>query len=232
MLINKSTVNNTQDIVSRQKIKRSRGFYILYKFLQFVVRSFFRIFYRVKIIGKENIPLNQKIILCCNHISYADPVIIDAFFPRPVFFMAKVEIFKIANFISNFLIFFNAFPVNREKFDRSSLRHSLEVLKNNEVLGIFPEGTRSPSGEVKEGQKGVGLIALLSGSNILPMAISGTNKIIQKPRKRLFFPQVKLIFGNLIITEEIIKKYGQKDAVDAIVIKTMEEIKKLYFKIS
>ncbi len=227
---NNLKVEKIQSINFNVKVNRSKSFYCLYKFLQIIVGSLFKILYRVKIYNTDKIPLDKKLILCSNHISYADPVFIDAFFPRLVFFMAKIEIFQ--NFIfKSFLKFFNAFPVNRERFDRQAIRNSLEVLKNNQVLGIFPEGTRSPSGVIKEGQRGVGLIAVMSNCDILPMAISGTNKIIQKPKKRLFFPKVKIIYGSLINTSEIINKYGQKEAVDVIVLKTMEEIKKLYKQI-
>ncbi len=212
-------------------VKRSKAFYSFYKFLQFIVGNFLKLFFRVKIYNINNIPLEGKLILCCNHISYADPVFIDAFFPRPIFFMAKIEVFR--NFLfKSFLKFFNAFPVDRENFDRQAIRLALKVLNSEEVLGIFPEGTRSTSGQIKEGQKGVGLIAVLSNSDILPMAISGTNKIIQKPKKRIFFPEVKIIFGKILKINDIVKNLNQKDAREVIVLKTMQEIKKLYAQIS
>jgi 1-acyl-sn-glycerol-3-phosphate acyltransferase len=187
--------------------------------------------YRVEVIGKEKVPKKGRLILCSNHISYIDPIIIDAYFPRYLFFMAKVEVFK-NSFLAPVVKFFNAFPVNRQSFDRQTFRHSVEILDDEEVVGIFPEGTRSSDGIIRDGHKGLGLIAVMGNSPVLPMALSGTNKIIQKPKKRLFFPKVRLIYGDIIETKPIIEKYGNKQSINIIVKKTMETIKNLYNQIN
>ena len=211
------------------KTKRSKFFHCLLVTLKFLAKLFFKIFFRLEVKGYEKIPAKGRLILCCNHISYADPVIISACFPRIIFFMAKVEIFKYRP-IKAFFKYFNAFPVNRNKYDRIALRNALLVLENDGVLGIFPEGTRSAEGIIREGQKGVGLISLLGKSQILPAAISGTNKIVQKPHKRFYFPKIKLIFGDLIDlnTKDI---NNRNEAINYITEKTMDSIKSLYNKI-
>ncbi|MBM3706606.1 MAG: 1-acyl-sn-glycerol-3-phosphate acyltransferase, partial [Actinobacteria bacterium] len=135
-------------------------------------------------------------------------------------------------FFTSFLKYFNAFPVNRNTFDRQAVKHSVLILENEQVLGIFPEGTRSTEGVIKEGQKGVGLISVMTGSDILPMAISGTNLIIRKPHKGLFFPRVKMAFDYPIEVSPIMKKYGNRDSMDMIVEKTMVSISSLYKKIN
>jgi len=214
-----------------QIIKRSKAFYVLLRCLRFVVWLFFKTLYRIEVTGAEKIPKKGRLILCSNHISYADPVIIEAYFPGIIFFMAKVEIFR-NSFFTSFLKYFNAFPVNRNSFDRQALRHSALILENDQVVGIFPEGTRSPEGVIKEGQKGLGLISVMAGSDILPMAISGTNRIVQKPHRRFFFPRVRLAFGDIIKVDPIIKKYGSKNSIDVIVAQTMKSISSLYDKIN
>jgi 1-acyl-sn-glycerol-3-phosphate acyltransferase len=214
-----------------QKIEKSRFFFILLGFIKFILRCFFKTLYRVKVYGNDRVPASGKLILCSNHISYADPVVIAAFFPRNIFFMAKIEIFSNWLFTS-FLRYFNAFPVNRKGFGRQAIRHSLDILSHGEIVGIFPEGTRSTDGVIREGQKGIGLIAAMSKADILPIAISGTNMIIQKPRKRLFFPEVKIMYGDVISTLQIILNEDDRQAADLIAERTMEEIKKLYLKIN
>lgn len=213
-----------------QKIKRSAAFHISFKFIKFLLRIFFKIFFRIKIYGKEKIPLSGKLILCSNHLSYIDPVVIESFFPRIIFFMGKIEIFN-NRFLNSFFKFFNVFPVDRKGFSRFAIRHSYNILEKGEILGLFPEGSRSTDGIIGEGQKGVGLIAAMSNSSILPVAIAETNNIIQKPRKRIFFPKIKLIFGDLIDTDKIIKNNSLKDSAEIITLKTMEEIKKLSIQI-
>lgn len=209
------------------KTKRSRLFKILYFFVRSTIHLFFETIYRIRVIGVHNIPKRGRLILCSNHLSYLDPVIIGGFFPRPIYYMTKSEVFK-NGFLAALVSFFNAFPVNRYSFDRKSIRYSVSILNSGNVLGIFPEGTRAVDGIMKEGQAGVGLISVLTKSPILPMALSGTNKIVQKPHKRLFFPMVKIAYGELIDTKTIIENNDNKTAIKIIVKKTMNSIKDLY----
>ncbi|GAI80169.1 unnamed protein product, partial [marine sediment metagenome] len=81
------------------------------------------------------------------------------------------------------------------------------------------------------GKKGTGFIAAESNTPILPVAISGTNKIIKKPHKRIFFPRVKLIVGDIIDIKDILKEHCKKEAILIIVDRTMKEIGKIYNKI-
>lgn len=212
------------------KTKRPVVFHCVLLAVRFFLRVFFKVFFRLEVYGAEKIPLEKSLILCSNHISYADPVIIYACFPRIIFFMAKAEVFEVW-LLKSFLRYFNTFPVNRAKFDRQAVRNSLEVLAENGVVGIFPEGTRSIDGVIRDAQRGTGIISLMSRSNILPVAISGTNKIIQKPHKRIFFKKIRLIFGDVIDTEKIIMGHDHKSASDIILKNTMEAIKHLYRQI-
>ncbi|MBN1299015.1 MAG: 1-acyl-sn-glycerol-3-phosphate acyltransferase [Actinobacteria bacterium] len=212
------------------KTKRPKIFHCILGTIKFVLRVFFKIFFRLEVMGTDKIPLRGRLILCSNHISYADPVIISAYFPRVIFFMAKIEVFT-GWLLKSFFKYFNTFPVNRKKFDRQTIRYSLQILSDDEVVGIFPEGSRSTDGVLRDAQKGVGLISVMGKSSILPVAISGTNMIVQKPHKRFFFPKLRLIFGDVINTSEIINKYSHNDATEMIMKIAMERIKLLYEQI-
>lgn len=213
------------------RLKRSKAFHVFYSFIKITFTVFFKILYRVEVYGYENIPKNGRVILCSNHLSYGDPLFIVGNFSRHVYFMAKKEVFSNRVF-GEIISFLNAFPVKRDSLDRKAIKDSVEILNSDEVLCMFPEGTRSTEGVIKAGHKGVGLISILSNNSpILPMALSGTNKVIQKPRKRIFFPKVKIIYGNLIDTSSLIKEKDSKTAIDIIVNKTMDSIKELYKRI-
>ncbi len=212
------------------KTKHGRLYKIVYICIKAVIRIFLNLIYRAKHYNFEKIPLEGKLIVCSNHISFIDPVIIGANIPRYIYFMAKRELFGYP-LLGRLITFLNAFPINRTATDRSSIRTALKVLENEQVLALFPEGTRSVEGEIKEGKKGVGLLAVMSQAPIVPIAITGANKIIQKPRKRLFFPQIKMIAGELIDVEAILKKHGRKEAVSVIVSAVMDSIKKLHQQI-
>jgi 1-acyl-sn-glycerol-3-phosphate acyltransferase len=213
------------------KYRHGKWYWKFYRVLQYIVQGIFCTLYRVEAYDLDKVPRSGKIILCSNHISYLDPVIIGAYIPRLTYFMAKKELFKVS-FLSNLVTYFNAFPVRRNTTDRFAFETSLKILKNDNLLGLFPEGTRSVDGIIREGKKGMGLISFLSRSNILPIAISGSNMIIQKPHKRLFFPKIKMIVGDVIDTEKIIAENDKKEAISIIVSETMKSIRKLHKKIS
>jgi len=219
--------------MTAQKLKLSHGrwYYFLYRTIQLTLRGIFKSLYRTEVIGLEKVPRSGRVLLCCNHISYVDPVVIGAYIPRYTYFMAKKELFKVS-FLSNLVTFLNAFPVRRDTTDRYAFDTSIKILKDDNLLGLFPEGTRSTDGIIREGKKGIGLIALLSRSDILPVAISGSNEIIQKPHKRVFFPRIRLIVGDVIKTGRIIDENQRKVAIAIIVSETMDSIRKLYREIS
>jgi len=141
--------------------------------------------------------------------------------------MSKIELFR-NKFLRFFFGFFNSFPINRKGFGRNPIITAVEVLKSGNVFGIFPEGTRSDSGELGEIRKGVGLIAYLSHVPIMPMAIYNSKKVPREKYKRSLFPKIKVIFGDLIDTEEIISTYSKKKAIEKISDIVTDSIKTLY----
>jgi 1-acyl-sn-glycerol-3-phosphate acyltransferase len=213
------------------KYKHGKAYWFIFTLTQYVLKVIFTILYRANIKGLDKIPRNGKYLICSNHISYIDPVLIGAYIPRYTYFMAKRELFSFS-FISNLVTFYNSFPVNRDLINRATFNTSINILKNENLLCLFPEGTRSVDGKIGEGKKGVGLISFLSGAPIIPMVIFGSNKIIQKPHKRIFFPKIKMVIGDTIDTARIIKENDRKDAIQIIVDETMRSLKKLYQNIS
>ena len=107
----------------------------------------FKLIYKLKIEGKENIPHNSDFIACGNHLSNLDPYIITYIMPKPVAFMAKKELFEKA-FTRWMLDWQGAFAVNREKLEVSTIKTALEVKNTDWILGLFPQGTRAKSGTI------------------------------------------------------------------------------------
>lgn len=213
-------------------IKRSKSYLIFYKFIQIFINPFLRLLYRVEIINKKNSYVMPKggLILCCNHASSLDPIMMCAYFPRPIYFISKIELFR-NKFVKFVLEFFNSFPVNREGVGRNAVGTAVEILKTGNVFGIYPEGTRSPSGEMGEVRRGVGLIAYLGNVPILPMAIYNSKKVPRENNnKKYLFLKIKIIFGDLINTEEIFSKHPKKEAIAIISELAMDNIKMLYSK--
>lgn len=214
-------------------IKRSKNYLILYRLIQLIFIPFLKLIYRVEVINKKNFSDLPKggLVLCCNHVSALDPIVMCSFFPRPVYFMSKIEIFR-NKFARAILGFVNSFPVNRSGVGRSSIAKAAEVLKAGSVFGIFPEGTRSIDGEIGEIRRGVGLIAYLGNAPILPIAIYNSKKVPSEniKKKKYLFLKVKIIFGEIIDTKAILSRYPKKEAVAIISGLVMDQIKMLYSK--
>lgn len=127
----------------------------------------------------QHIPDNIPLILCSNHSSNLDPIFISIVFPRQISWMAKQELFK-SNFLSFVLNKLDAFPVDRDGSDISAIKRALRALKNNKVLGIFPEGTRTKTVDLNKAKSGVALLGVKSQAAILPVFIDSSYKIFRK----------------------------------------------------
>ncbi len=147
----------------------------LYPFGKFLVSTIFYPLYRVKVIGKENFPEEGGVLLCTNHIDNLDPPVVGMTCPRTVHFMAKEELFN-APILKTILPKVQAFPVKRGMSDREAFRTALKLLRGGKVVGMFPEGTRSKTGELGKGLAGAGFFALKGDADVMPCAIIGPYK--------------------------------------------------------
>ncbi|MGI1658621.1 MAG: lysophospholipid acyltransferase family protein [Desulfitobacterium sp.] len=151
----------------------------LYHFL----KKLFRLQFRAmgwKVHGVENFPKNGPVILVSNHVSNWDPIVAACSVPLNVSFMAKEELFSNPLLGKVFRNYLGAFPVKRGQGDTSAIRNALKVLKEGKVLGLFPEGTRSKSGELQKGFSGMILLMEKSQAPIVPMRVNGTQNLLTR----------------------------------------------------
>ncbi|TDQ41546.1 lysophospholipid acyltransferase family protein [Aureibacillus halotolerans] len=166
--------------------------------------------FRLEVHGKEHVPKTGGVLLCCNHKSNLDPVILGVGCPREVRYMAKEELFKApaGKWLMESL---KVIPVKRGQSDKLALRKGLAVLQEGEVYGMFPEGTRSKTGELGEGLGGAGFFALRSNAAIVPSAVIGDYRM---------FGKLKLAFGPPISFESAREeKLSSKEATELIMSK-------------
>ena len=176
------------------------------KFFQAVVCKFwygiqFRLMYRIEIEGKENIPKDNRYIVCSNHLSTLDPFLVCFLLNRPVAYMAKKELFE-KRFVRWMLDWEGAFAVNREKLEIATIKTALEVNKTNWVLGLFPQGTRAQAGTIEDIRKGFAGLARTTKCDILPIGIVGSERKTICP----FRGKIKVKIGELIPFNEDLDK--------------------------
>ncbi len=189
-----------------------------YRFVQFIFSILFRIVYRLKVIGRENIPKTGAVVIACNHVSLLDPPMVGTASSRPVHFMAKSELF--VPILGPLYKSLGAFPVHRGAGDAHAIRTALTILKHREVLGIFPEGTRSKDGRLGKAQPGALAIALKGRAAVVPTCILGSDL----KRRNSFWPKVTVVFGKPMDLED---EKGTKLEVEELSEKLMEEIQAL-----
>lgn len=134
-----------------------------------------KVVYRVKIVGKDNIPKEGPIIICGNHRSFLDPPLIEATCGRYTRFLAKEELTK-NKFLAFLGIIFDAILVKRDSKEVTAIKESLKTLKNGDCLALFPEGTRNGLEKGEEVKDGAAFFAVRSGAKVVPCGIKGGTK--------------------------------------------------------
>jgi len=179
---------------------------MFYKFARAIAWCFMVTVKGMKVIGRENVPKNGPYIVIANHESYLDPVAVGTALPHQVYFMAKKELFEIPVF-GFILKKLGAFPVRRDEVDLTAMKTALKHLKNGDVVGIFPEGTRLKS--LGEFHLGAASLALKAGVQVLPVGLINVRGfkrcrvVIGKPLKELPFSKNDLELGAKYLREKV-----------------------------
>ncbi|GAB2692537.1 lysophospholipid acyltransferase family protein [Paenibacillus thermoaerophilus] len=189
---------------------------MLYRFCRKILRIAFRVLYRFETRGLENIPAQGGVVLCSNHISLIDPPLLGTPLNRRIHFMAKEELFKIPLF-GRLITALGAYPVKRGGVSKDSIKRSLDLLRQGELIGIFPEGTRKAPTDAA-GKRGAATLALKTNAALVPAAIIGNYRPFRK---------MKLVIGRPIPAEEIAREQPDRGA-DAVTERLMAEIRRLH----
>ncbi|HVS29121.1 MAG TPA: lysophospholipid acyltransferase family protein [Solirubrobacteraceae bacterium] len=149
---------------------------ILYWIVRGLLQPFFHIYFRLSRIGREHVQQEGPLILAANHRSFLDPFVIATLLRRPIYFVAKEELFR--NRLQGWLLnALGAFPVQRGRSDEEMIKTAKAILERGDVVLIFPEGTRVRPGPLGNAKRGVGRLALESGAPVVPIAVIGTEAV-------------------------------------------------------
>ena len=152
---------------------------ILYRFLRPIIKGLFIFLYRPNVIGKENIPKTGPVVVCGNHTHNWDSALLICSTKRTIHFLAKDELFK--GIGKYFFKGMACIPVNRRQKDHNALESAIKVLKDDKLIGIFPEGTFNKTKEIVMPFKyGAVSMASKTNSTIVPFSITGKYKLFKK----------------------------------------------------
>ena len=198
----------------------ARMWYWVFKYI--LIGPFLRVLGRPKVEGLENIPTSGPAILASNHLAVVDSLYLPLMVPRRITFLAKSEYFTTPGLKGRLLKFFYAgagqVPIDRSggKASQGALISARVVLEEGKLLGLYPEGTRSPDGRLFKGKTGIARIALETGAPVIPVAMVGTDvmnpigsksfrpsKIVVRVGKPLDFTRYEGLGGSRFIERAI-----------------------------
>jgi glycerol-3-phosphate dehydrogenase (NAD(P)+) len=181
---------------------------VVYWLVRGLLQPFFHIYFRMGRIGREHIPDHGPVIIASNHRSFLDPFVIGTMARRPMYYIAKKEMFGWNRVLAWVLSSLGAFPVERGVGDADMIETAKVILGRGDIVLIFPEGTRTRPGSLGKPRRGVGRLALETGAPVVPVAVIGTEAVRNKWRFRphkvriragrpLRFPQIEGASPNL-----------------------------------
>jgi len=174
---------------------------LVYGIVRVTFQAFFHIYFRMRRIGREYIPKHGPVIIASNHRSFLDPFVIATMARRPMYYVAKKEIFEYNPILAWLLAALGAFPVDRGAGDGEFITTAKAILARGDIVLIFPEGTRTRPGALGKPKRGVGRLALETGAPVVPVAVIGTeavrkgwrirpHKVTIRAGRALRFPEV------------------------------------------
>ena len=166
---------------------------LFYRFAKLVIGIILLVWTRKDVVGLENVPRRGPVILASNHVNLLDPPLLAVVLPRRIVYMGKIELWK-TPIIGPLYGLVGFIPVRRFGGDLAALRKAEKALRQKQVLGMFPEGTRSRKPGLGKGQPGTAIIALRSGAPIVPVAVTGTEGVAV-PRSFFRLTRVRVVFG-------------------------------------
>lgn len=169
----------------------------LYALAQLLLGPFYRLVYRIRAEGVENVPADGSVLICCNHVAIKDPFLLAVLQRRQIFFMGKEELFR-NRLLGGLLRFVGAFPVARGTGGAEALTQAEKLLNGGSAVGVFIEGTRSKTGELQKPKTGAAMLAYRTRTPIVPACITGEGGKRPAP-----FRKSIVKFGKPLTAEEL-----------------------------
>jgi 1-acyl-sn-glycerol-3-phosphate acyltransferase len=231
VLISEAIENIRRDLL-RSEIYPHRELTPIHRnyWIGFFANLFFKAYLGAEYINTHNIPETGPAVLAANHSSHLDGMLINTASlharRRSVAFLAAADVYNSNRIFQIMCDIVKCIPVKRHESDRAALLKTIRLLRQGELVGIFPEGKRSRDGSMGRGKEGVAAIALATGFPVIPVGISGTFEAFPREAKVIKPTKVKLKFGTPLRFDK--EKHSPPERISWVRDQIMDEIKRLY----
>jgi 1-acyl-sn-glycerol-3-phosphate acyltransferase len=192
---------------------------IPWRLAQVTARLLTTVLFDMKVFGRENVPSHGGALIVSNHQSYLDPLLLPVRLDRPLNYIAKSELFE--GRIGGWLLrsVFNAFPVRQGVGDVRAVKETIQRLREGHLLNLYPEGARTPDGEIGRMQRGVGLIVRRAGVPVVPAVIVGAFEAWPRQRRMFRCRPIRITYGPVMDLVDL-----SRDEIVATIDRTLREM--------
>ena len=196
----------------QRKRRRTPFIAVSQSIARWIVRLAMTLLYRIRVHGLENFPKEDGLLICCNHQSYLDPLIMGVVCPRPVNYLGRKSLFN-SPFLAWFLHWHDTIGIDREATGIGGMKEMLRRIKRGESVVMFPEGTRTTDGELGPLMLGFCAVAKRTKSTLVPVGFEGSYQSLPRTRKIPRLGRIHVVIGKPISFEEY-KSLNDQETAD------------------
>lgn len=175
-------------------MERTFGQRVFYSFLRIASRAIGILFFRLRVVGRENYPRDGAALICANHQSFFDPVLVGLTCERRMNYLARESLFKVP-VLKQLIRYLDAIPIDRDGMGLAGLKETLRRLKRGEMVLIFPEGTRTADGELQPLKPGFCSLARRGRAPLVPVGLDGAYQAWPRTQRLPGLAALYLVIG-------------------------------------
>jgi 1-acyl-sn-glycerol-3-phosphate acyltransferase len=181
--------------------ERSVGALLWYRFVQYLCATLTTVLLRWRATGQHNMPGSGGVLLVCNHLSFLDVFLLGIPLRRPLNYVARSTLFVPG--VGAFIRSVGGFPIQREGMGASGMKETLRRLRSGGIVTLFPEGTRSPDGQLGPLKSGIAVLVARAGVPIVPAGLAGTFEVWPRSRLVPVLHPIRIHYGPPIFPEDL-----------------------------
>ena len=182
---------------------------VVYGILWLLVNAVGRLFFRYRVVGRERVPKQGGVLIAANHASYVDIPFMGAAVRRRMWFLGRQDLFLPG--LRPVVQWLGWIPIRQDRLDREGFEKAVRLIQDGKIVVIYPEGTRTPDGRLRQGKPGVGVIVAETGCAVIPAYIAGTREVLPIGARWISLHPVHVTFGTPIDFTETVQRLSGKD---------------------